>query len=78
MFADRGDVLFIDIDEAYVVTGARQPATNDPANRPGADHNHAIAHFLPPLWNAANILNARNGVNRSLRRDTLEQTRSVT
>jgi hypothetical protein len=45
MFADRGDVLFIDIDEAYVVTGARQPATNDPANRPGADHNHAIAHF---------------------------------
>ena len=61
VFSDRSDVLFIDIDKAYIVAGAREPAADDPADGAGADHDHAIAHAHLRYLNATNICtNARN------------------
>src|SRR6476620_7970959 len=78
VFSDRGDVLSIDIDKAYVVTGARQLAANDPANGAGADHNHASAHSHLRYGTRPTYAMRGTASTDKPQRHTLEQTRWVT
>src|SRR5258706_4986566 len=58
IFANRRDMFLVDIDEGDVVSGTRQPAADDAADRADADDDDAIGH-IELLGNGANILRSR-------------------
>jgi len=41
LLVDGGHMLLVDIDERYIIAGAREAAADNPADRSGANDDHA-------------------------------------